>query len=87
MSLTDEPYGRIGYREPLSQATGTVELVPITALRAGESPRLAGESPDHVRALAASEMPLPPTISLNSRTSRRKASVSVELDTRPLPPV
>jgi hypothetical protein len=63
MSLVDEPYGRTGYREPPPwSASGTVELVPITALRSGESPRLAGENPDHVRALAASELPLPPIV-------------------------
>ncbi|CRK61963.1 StrR protein [Alloactinosynnema sp. L-07] len=63
MSLTDEPRGPNSYREPpLRHATGTVELVPTTALRAGESPRLAGENLDHVRALAASELPLPPIV-------------------------
>lgn len=63
MSLTEEPYGRNGYREPSPRrATGTVELVPITALRAGDSPRLAGENLGHVRALAASELQLPPIV-------------------------
>ena len=63
MSLTEETFERNGYREPPSRrASGTVELVPIAALRAGESPRVAGESFDHVHALAASEMPLPPIV-------------------------
>lgn len=55
MSLNEETYERNGYG-------GGVELVPITALRPGESPRLAGESPDHVRALAEAEAPLPPIV-------------------------
>jgi ParB-like nuclease family protein len=55
MSLTEETYERNGYR-------GGVELVPVTSLRAGESPRLAGECPDHVRALAEAEVPLPPIV-------------------------
>jgi ParB-like chromosome segregation protein Spo0J len=36
--------------------------VPISALRASDSPRVDGESPDHVTALAESESPLPPII-------------------------
>jgi len=55
MSLTEETYERNAYR-------GGVEPVPIDALRAGESPRLAGECPDHVRALAEAEAPLPPIV-------------------------
>ncbi len=63
MSPTEEPYPQDGYRgTPPQPATGTVELVPITALRSGESPRLAGECPDHVRALVASGLPFSPIV-------------------------
>ena len=36
--------------------------IPITALRAGDSPRLNGEDDEHVRVLAALEGPLPPIL-------------------------
>ncbi|MFC5286527.1 ParB/RepB/Spo0J family partition protein [Actinokineospora guangxiensis] len=42
--------------------TGLVDLVPVTALRWGDSPRLSGEDAAHVRALAASKVPLPPIV-------------------------
>jgi ParB-like chromosome segregation protein Spo0J len=63
MSLTEETYEGSEYREPSScRASDRVELVAISALRAGESPRLAGESSDHVRALAASGSLFPPIV-------------------------
>jgi hypothetical protein len=63
MSPTEQLHGRNEHHEPPPrQAIGTVELVPITALLAGESPRLAGECPDHVRAIAASRMPFSPIV-------------------------
>ncbi len=36
--------------------------IPISSLRSADSPRLAGENGDHVRALAESEVALPPII-------------------------
>ena len=60
MPLTEAPQGK-PERRPHS-VTGSIDLVPVTALRCGESPRLTGEDADHVRALAASEVPLPPIV-------------------------
>ncbi|WP_020135621.1 ParB/RepB/Spo0J family partition protein [Streptomyces sp. 351MFTsu5.1] len=37
-----------------------VESVPIDALLPGDSPRIAGESPEHLRSLAEAAEPLPP---------------------------
>lgn len=40
----------------------SVECVPIASLRPGHSPRIGGEDPDHVRALAENEDGLPPIV-------------------------
>src|SRR5262249_49349833 len=37
-------------------------VVAVSVLRAGETPRLAGEDPEHVRALAECEEELPPIL-------------------------
>lgn len=60
MPLTEAPQGKSDRRPRLT--TGSVDLVPVTALRCGESPRLTGEDADHVRTLASSTMPLPPIV-------------------------
>lgn len=54
-----------------SQPTGDrpAELVPISALILSDSPRLAGESTEHSRTLAASEAALPP-ITVHRATMR-----------------
>ena len=46
---------------PWSQGVDPV-LVPVTALGVGESPRLAGESAEHVKLLAEAEARLPPVL-------------------------
>jgi hypothetical protein len=40
----------------------TTQIMPVSALTLGESPRLAGEDPDHTRRLAEVESPLPPIL-------------------------
>ncbi|WP_218951937.1 methyltransferase domain-containing protein [Amycolatopsis anabasis] len=52
---------------PHSRMTGALEsfaetMVPVSALRPGDSPRVGGEDLEHVRALAALETPLPPIV-------------------------
>ncbi|TDC44256.1 ParB N-terminal domain-containing protein [Micromonospora sp. KC213] len=46
-----------------------VFLVPVEALRRGESPRLAGENEDHIEFFTQTEMPLPPIL-VHRRTMR-----------------
>lgn len=60
MPLTQASQGKSDRRA--NPVTGSVDLVPVTALRIGESPRLTGEDADHVRTLATSAIPLPPIV-------------------------
>jgi ParB-like chromosome segregation protein Spo0J len=46
----------------LIDADGPVTMVPVSALRAGHSPRQAGENLEHVRTLADTPADLPPII-------------------------
>lgn len=46
----------------ISNSTQRVEMIPVDSISAGESPRLTGENPDHVRLLAESGDVLPPII-------------------------
>lgn len=51
----------IDFTEEARLCPGT-EKVPINALSAGESPRVAGEDPDHIKILADLEVNLPPIV-------------------------
>lgn len=47
---------------PSDQAAGTVNRIPVGSLLAGDSPRLQGESLEHIQMLAATDSPLPPIL-------------------------
>ncbi|MGH3616524.1 MAG: ParB/RepB/Spo0J family partition protein [Pseudonocardiaceae bacterium] len=59
--MHDDVYPVASWRRP-QQGNCPVVTVTISSLRSSDSPRLEGESTDHVRALAESEVPLPPII-------------------------
>lgn len=64
----DDVYPIASWREGQREQHPVVTM-PISSLRSSDSPRLGGESADHVRALAESEVTLPPII-VNRSTMR-----------------
>ncbi|MFF8730144.1 ParB/RepB/Spo0J family partition protein [Streptomyces sp. NPDC015171] len=55
-----DPAKEQGRREHWEPALSPVELVPVAALLPADSPRIAGQSPEHLKALAEAAEPLPP---------------------------
>ena len=54
---------------PTTDCPSNVQEVPITALRAGDSPRLSGENRAHIARLTETDGPLPPIL-IDRRTMR-----------------
>ncbi|WAX81238.1 ParB and winged helix-turn-helix domain-containing protein [Streptomyces sp. KMM 9044] len=55
--------GKASHPEPLSAPRLTaVRLVPVAALREGDSPRACTDNPEHLQMLAAAESSLPPIV-------------------------
>ncbi|MEX2981294.1 ParB/RepB/Spo0J family partition protein [Streptomyces sp. C36] len=62
----DTPVGPATESSTCSSKLSGVATVPISSLRPSDSPRRAGENPEHIRALAESDAHLPPIVVMPS---------------------